>query len=147
MRPDSARSCVRASADLSAVRSSITVTLAISSSSVSRSGVDLKRNQPVGLAGDAVDGLYDCRRCGLGRDGVGRRERMLESQVAAMLVSDHVGAELRGSAASPQPPDRLASKQGERSAIGELELAVDVADRDRLGERVEQRSAPLHPPS
>ena len=37
MRPDSARSRVRASADFSAVRSSITVTLAISSSSVSRS--------------------------------------------------------------------------------------------------------------
>jgi hypothetical protein len=39
----------------------------------------------------------------------------------------------------------VAAEQRERRAVGVLELSVIVADRDRFGERVEQRPAPLDP--
>jgi hypothetical protein len=41
--------------------------------------------------------------------------------------------------------DAVAAEQCECRAVGVLELSVVVADRDRFGERVEQRPAPLDP--
>jgi hypothetical protein len=70
---------------------------------------------------------------------------MLEAYPLALLIPDDVRAEPRGSREATQFRDRVASEQGERGTVGVFQLAFLVADGDRLGERIEERSAPLNP--
>jgi hypothetical protein len=82
---------------------------------------------------------------GLGDYLLGGRERTIDTDLVSVLVLNQVGAQLRGAGASAEMLDGVAAEEGQGGSVGVLEFSVVSADRDRLGQRIKKRSAPLYP--
>lgn len=70
---------------------------------------------------------------------------MLEADLLSVLIPDRIGAELRSARQLAKALDAVASKQGQSGRVRVFELALLIANGDRLCERVEERPAPLDP--